>query len=135
MSNAEENVALVRAQYDLVAKGDFGGLLQQYGDDVIWHYYNRASPLHGDHVGREGVVRFLGGLMEGTGGTFRVDPVSITPAGDELVLQHVHLTMEFDGQHIEKDGALVSRIVNGLVREIWDMPAIHPVRDAASSTA
>ena len=86
MSSEHENVVLVRSQYDLVAKGDFGGLLKQYSDDIVWHYYNRDSPLHGDHVGREGVVRFLGALMEGTGGTFRVEPVAITAAGNETTI-------------------------------------------------
>ena len=132
MSSDHENVALVRRSYDLVARGDFGGLLEQYGDEIVWHYYNLESPLHGDHVGREGVIRFLAGLMEGTGGTFHIEPVSVTPAGNELVLQHVYITMEFDGRHIEKDGAIVSRIVDGLVREIWDMPSVHAVQDITS---
>ncbi len=61
--------------------------------------------------------------MAGTGGTFRIEPVNILPAGDELVLQHVRITMEFDGRLIERDGAFVSRIVDGLVREIWDIPS------------
>ena len=63
-----------------------------------------------------------------TGGSFKVNPVAITPVGDELVVTQVKDTMVLQGQSIEVDAVVVWRILDGRIVEAWDIPAVHSVR-------
>ena len=56
---------------------------------------------------------------------FKVNPMSITPVGDELVVVHTKNTMTFADQQIETDVVVVWRIVEGLIREVWDIPSVY----------
>lgn len=61
-------------------------------------------------------------------GSSTVEPVSVTPFGDELVVAHVRDTMEFEGTTLELDAVVVWRIVDGRLAEAWDIPAINTAR-------
>jgi ketosteroid isomerase-like protein len=122
MANEHPNVSFVREQYAAFARGDIPALLNDYADDIIWHYINLESPLHGDYEGREGVMHFFAGLAGSYVGSFRIDPVAIVRVGDDLVVQHVTIKMDFEGRPYQRNGVLISRIIDGKVREIWDIP-------------
>ena len=78
MTEAHSNVALLNRR-DLAASK---GLI---AEDVVWHYANPNPPdLQGDHLGLDGVRSFLEAVARKSGGTFRIDPVSVTPVGDDL---------------------------------------------------
>ena len=95
-------------------------------EDAVFHYYNPMLPdMHGDYIGREGFMEFFGKIGGKTEGTFKVTPLSITPMGDELVVTHVKDNMTLKGQQITVDAVVVWRIVNGKIKEAWDIPAIY----------
>ena len=95
-------------------------------EDVVWHYFNPKLPeMHGDYIGRERFVDFFKRMATTTNGTFKVNPVSITPMGDELVVVHVKDTMVLKGSEMEIDAVVVWRILDGKIKEAWDIPAIH----------
>lgn len=67
-----------------------------------------------------------------TKGTFKANPVSIPPMGDELVVAHVKDTMVMmvmEDRQMELDVVVVWRIVDGKATEAWDIPAINTVRE------
>ena len=59
-----------------------------------------------------------------TGGTFKVNPISLFPVGDELVVVHSKNTMVFEDRQIETNAVVVWRIVNGKNTEVWDIPSV-----------
>lgn len=95
-------------------------------EDAVFHYYNPRLPnLHGDYHGRQGFMDFFGRLGAQTEGTFKVTPLSIIPMGDELVVTHVKDNMTLWGQPLEIDAVVVWRIVDGKIKEAWDIPAVY----------
>ncbi len=98
-------------------------------EDAVFHYFNPKLPdLHGDYLGRQGFIDFFGNLADQTEGTFKVTPLSITPMGDELVVTHVKDNMTLRGQQLEIDAVVVWRIVDGKIKEAWDIPAVYSAK-------
>ncbi len=99
-----------------------------FSKDFVWHYFNPNLPdVQGDYAGVDGLKTFFATLATKTKGSFKVEPISATPIGDELVVTHVRDTMEFEGSSIALDAVAVWRIKDGLLAEGWDIPAIYAV--------
>ncbi|MBT8272170.1 MAG: nuclear transport factor 2 family protein, partial [Bacteroidia bacterium] len=81
--------------------------------------------MQGDYMGRKGFMEFFGKIAGQTEGTFKVTPLSITAMGDEMVVTHVKDNMILEGQKIELDAVVVWRIVDGKIKEAWDIPAVY----------
>lgn len=97
-------------------------------DDFVWHYFNPELPeLEGDYMGVAGLADFFKKIAGNTGGTFRVNVISAIPMGDELVVTHVKDKMLLKGKQIEVDAVVVWSIVDGKIKEAWDIPAVHSV--------
>ncbi|GGH41368.1 hypothetical protein SAMN05444007_11922 [Cribrihabitans marinus] len=95
-----------------------------FSDDFVWHNFNPNLPdVEGDYAGLDGLKQFFATIAGKTSGTFRVVPVSAFPFGDELVVVHARDFMEFDGNPIGIDVAVVWRIVEGKIAEGWDIPS------------
>ncbi|MEO1670185.1 MAG: nuclear transport factor 2 family protein [Cyanobacteria bacterium J06631_2] len=100
-----------------------------FADEFVWHFFNDKLPdIRGDYHGLEGLQTFFEKLEVLTGGTFRVEPVSATPIGDELVVTHVKDKMVLQNKTMAIDAVVVWRIVNGLIIEAWDIPSIYSER-------
>ena len=98
----------------------------QYAEDVLWHFYNPHLPdVEGDYVGVTGIQTFLDTMGALTGGTFKVEPLTITAVGDELVVMHNRNTMKLGDQPIATNVVVVWRIVNGRITEVWDIPSVY----------
>ncbi|KAB7614444.1 nuclear transport factor 2 family protein [Amylibacter sp. SFDW26] len=95
-----------------------------FSDNFVWHYFNPNLPdVEGDYVGIEGLKRFFKIIEKETNGTFKVEPVSATPIGDELVVVHARDTMERDGNSFAIDVVVVWRIAHDQLVEAWDIPS------------
>lgn len=104
-----------------------------FAEDFVWHFFNPQLPdIQGDYAGVAGLKSFFGKLGAGTGGTFSVEPISVIPHGDELVIACVRDTMTLRGTSIEVDAVVVWRIVDGRITEAWDIPAVNTVRPQTS---
>ena len=131
MTETHPNVALL-SRFDPT---NIAGTAEILAEDFVWHFFNPRLPdLQGDYVGRTGLQDFFEKMGNLTEGSFKVNPVSITTVGDELVVVHVKDTMVLEGTPIEIDAVVVWRIVDGKIVEAWDIPAVHhphPVRSGA----
>ena len=124
------NVSIVK-QLD---PGNFAGAADLFAEDVVWHYFNpRLSDLEGDYVGPAGLQAFFGKLGTLTGGTFEVEPISVTPFGDELVVTHTKNRMILDGRPIEIEVVAVWRVVGGRIVEVWDIPSVYTAHASTNS--
>ena len=129
MSKEHTNVSLLQ-RLDL---GNLADCADLFAEDFVWHFFNSTLPdVEGDYVGLAGLQAFFDKLGGATGGTFSVEPVSITPFGDELVVTCVRDTMALGGTAIEVDAVVVWRIVGGRLAEAWDIPAINTARPQIS---
>lgn len=118
MSQDHPNVALLK-RLDL---RNLAGSTDLIAGDVVWHYANPNLPeMQGDYVGLDGVRCFFEAIADKSGGTFRIDPVSATPVGDELVVVQSRNSMTFADRCIAVDVVVVWRIVDGRVVEVWDI--------------
>ena len=91
-------------------------------ENIVWHYTNPNLPdLQGDYVGLHGVRSFFEAIAQKSGGTFQIDPMSVTPVGDELVVVQSRNTLTFKSRSVTVDVVVVWRIVDGRVVEVWDI--------------
>lgn len=100
-----------------------------FADDFVFHYYNTQLPeLQGDYHGLDETQGFFERLHETSGGSFTVQPVSLTSFGDELAAAYVTNTLSIGGNTLEVDALVLWRVVNGKAAEAWDIPAVNTVR-------
>lgn len=122
MTSDHPNVRLLK-ELDL---GNLEAMTDLFAPDFVWHYFNPELPdMEGDYAGLEGLQRFFGTLAGKSAGTFKVEPVSVTAYGDELVVAHVQDTMTMEGRSLTLDALAIWRMVDGKIAEAWDIPAIH----------
>lgn len=131
MAEEHSNVSLLK-RLDL---GDLAGSADLFAEDFVWHFFNARLPdVQGDYVGLAGLQAFFEKLGATTGGTFKVEPISITPFGDELVVTCVRDTMVIEGMPVEIDAVVVWRIIGGRFAEAWDIPAVNTARPQVGQT-
>lgn len=122
MTSDHPNVRLLN-KLDL---GNLDAMTDLFAPDFVWHYFNPELPdMEGDYAGLEGLQRFFGTLAGKSAGTFKVEPVSATAYGEELVVAHVRDTMTMEGRSLSLDALAIWRMVDGKITEAWDIPAIH----------
>ena len=129
MTDAHPALAVL-AEFD---PRDMAASAHLFAEDAVWHSSNPNLPeLQGDHVGRDGICAFFAALADKSHGTFRIEPVSATPVGPELVVVQSRNTLTLEDRIVIVDVVVVWRIVAGLVLEIWDIVPCQPteVRDA-----
>ncbi len=104
-----------------------------FADDAVFHYFNPNLPdLQGDHVGPDAIRNFFERLAVMSHGTFRIEPVSATPVGKELVVVQSRNTLTFENKTVKVDVVVIWRIVDGRIVEVWDIVPGQPteVQDA-----
>ena len=100
-----------------------------FSENFVWHFFNPELPdVQGDYFGVTGLATFFEKMHGRTGGSFRVQPVSVQAIGNELVVTQVKDTMVLDDRMIEVDAIVVWRFVDGRIAEAWDIPAVHDAR-------
>ncbi len=98
-------------------------------EDFVWHYFNPELPeMQGDYLGLEGLIDFFKGMASRSGSTFKVNPISNTPFGDEFVITHVKDSMILNNKQMEIDAIVVWRIIDEKVKEAWDIPAVYTAK-------
>ena len=104
-------------------------LAEVLAEDFVWHYINpKLKELEGDYLGLSGLKDFFKKLTGRTSGSFKVNPVSITPMGDALIVTHVKDNMSLDGKPMEIDAIVVWCIIDGMIKEAWDIPVVHTAK-------
>lgn len=122
MANEHPNISLLK-RFD---PRNLAGTADLFTEDFVWHFFNPRLPeIQGDYVGVAGLQDLFEKLGAVTGGTFQVEPVSVTPCGDELVTTYSKNRMTLEGRTIEVNVVVVWRIVGGRIAEVWDIPSVY----------
>ena len=108
MDTDHPNIQLMK-QLDL---GDLASAKDLFAENVVWHYFNpNLLEVQGDYVGLNGIRSFFQTIGGKTRGTFKVEPVSITAVGDELVVVQARDTLTFQGRLLVCDACIDIGIV------------------------
>ena len=125
MKKEHPNIAVLQ-QFNPANIADSIGII---AEDAVFHYFNPKLPdMEGDYLGRQGFMEFFGKIAGQTKGTFKVTPLSITAMGDEMVVTHVKDSMNINGQQLEIDAVVLWRILDGKIKEAWDIPAVYTAK-------
>lgn len=85
MNHGHPNISVLQ-KFD---QNNIAGAANRLAEDAVFHFFNPLLPdVQGDCVGLNGFQAFfkkMGGL---TNGTFKVNPISASAVGDELVVVH-----------------------------------------------
>lgn len=114
---AHPNVETVERAYAAFAAGDIAAVMDTWTDDIVWHQ-SGANPLAADYVGKESVARFLAGIVEASGGTFKVELRNVL-ADDTNGYSLQKGTATIDGEDLESWAVLGYRFVDGKTAAIW----------------
>ena len=118
MDTDHPNIQLMK-RLDL---SDLASAKDLFAEDVVWHYFNPNLPeVQGDYVGLDGIRSFFQAIGGKSRGTFKVEPVSATPVGNELVVVHARDTLAFEGRPVALDVVVVWRFADGRIVEVWDI--------------
>ncbi|RAJ11517.1 hypothetical protein LV92_02445 [Arenibacter echinorum] len=108
---------------------DPNSLAEVLAEDFVWHYINpKLSELEGDYFGLSGLTDFFQKIKDLTKGSFKVNPISIMPIGDELIITHVIDSLSLESKPIEIDAVVVWCIIDGMIKEAWDIPIAHTAK-------
>ena len=123
------NAAVVIRAGELIASGFSEPDEDLFADDFVFHYFNKQLPeLNGDYHGLDGMRSFFERLQTASKGSFRIEPISMTPFGDELVASYVTNRLTLASASLEVDALVVWRVVGGQILEAWDIPAVNTPR-------
>ena len=111
MSQAEENVELVRRGYEAFNTADMATLLALFDEDASWHTPGRS--IGGDYVGREAVFGQFGRYGGETAGTFKAALQDVFASADGRVVGLHHNSGERDGKQLDVDCCIVFEIKDG----------------------
>lgn len=121
MSESHPNIVLLSA----IDVTDMAKSADVFAEDAVFHFINPRLPdIEGDYRGFEAICGFFDKMADLTDGTFRVNVVDAWPVGDELVVVRTRNEMILDGAPVSTDVVVVWRIVDGRVRDVWDIPAV-----------
>lgn len=122
MNNEHPNISVLK-KFDPT---NVAGAADILAEDAVWHFFNPLLPdVRGDYVGLKGFQAFFEKMRGLTSGTFKVNPISASAIGDELVVVHTKNTMVLEDRQLETDVVVVWRIVDGKITEVWDIPSVY----------
>jgi ketosteroid isomerase-like protein len=117
-TTADTDIAVVRAGFEAVGKGDLNAFRDQFHTDATWHHRN-DDRLGGVHQGSDGIVAFLTESMRLSDGTLRPVPLSFLTDGDGrvAVVTQISATRP-DGRSFDDRQVLLFTIDRGRVRSV-----------------
>ena len=126
---SKQNIDLVRAYFEALMRGDLEAAGNTFADDLVWHQPGSNS-LSGTHRGKLAVFGLLGGFMERSAGSFRIDRVDQLFANGDLVTATIAFSASAGGKSMSMAGVDLLRVENGRIVEVWLFSADQPAEDA-----
>jgi len=118
---SQENVELVRRNFELWGEGDDDEVARQLAPDVEWHHnIGLGTPLEGIYRGREQVLEFFDAIRDSFGvARYELEEVRDVSSTEVLVLGQLHLEGRGSGAAVSTPFGAVMEIMDGLVTRQW----------------
>jgi len=129
---SEENVELVRREFELWNRRDVDGALEMAAADIVMDWSNSRGPAKGVHRGKEEVRKFWGSFLEAFD-AMQWEPTEIIELNATQVLVVTHFQARGRGSGIEVDasGAQLWTVRDGEVQSVKLFQSKAEALDAA----
>ena len=115
---ATSDIAVVRAGFEAVARGDLAAFSDTFHPDATWNHRNNDR-LGGVHHGSDGIVAFLTESMHLTAGTLRPEPQTFMADGEGRVMVLVRISgRRPDGRAFDNPQVLLFALDGDRVRSV-----------------
>ena len=109
-----------------INRDDMAASSDLFHPDVVWHFFNPMVPdVAGSYQGLDGIAEFFRKVRSLGKGSFRIQPSGAWAAGDELVVVQTRNQLGDGDTATSFDVVVVWRVVDGRVKEVWDIPALY----------
>jgi ketosteroid isomerase-like protein len=126
----DQNPAAVAATYfDALGRGDVPAAMALLDPGVVWHQPG-ANKFSGDHHGPGGIGALLGGMMETSGGSFRLTVTGPAMVNGDLVAVPVQFTGTRNAASMDMLGVDLLTIRGGKIVEVHLFSSDGPTEDA-----
>jgi|TARA_B110001469_G_scaffold123308_1_gene135141 ketosteroid isomerase-like protein len=112
------NIDLIKTYYKAVQAVDLAQLGALVATDVVWHQPGE-NQFSGTHTGAESVFAMLGGMIEASGGTFKIDQVKEVMANGAEVAATITFSGQRNSSAMAMSGVDVFTVNNGKITEVW----------------
>lgn len=113
-----ENIAIVDSYFTAIQTGDLETLGALVAEDVIW-YQPGNNKFSGTHQGAPAVFGMIGGMMETSVGTFKINNVQSIMANGSKVAAVLQFSGQRDGAEMSMLGVDILTVENGKITEVW----------------
>ena len=124
-----QNIAVSNNYFTAVQTGDLAILGALVAPDVVWHQ-PRQNQFSGTQNGAEAVFGVIGGMMQISGGTFKIDEVSSIMANGDQVAAILKFSAQREGAEMSMSGVDVMTISKGQIKEVWLYSGDQAAEDA-----
>lgn len=121
------NARLVRTALDSLLLGDLAAFSAAFADDVVWHVPG-DGPLAGEYQGLPALFALFGRQEGLSDGTLRLEVTDVMASDDHAVAWQ-RVTAARDSFRLDVTEALVFRIRDGKVVEVWQRTDQYTVDD------
>lgn len=128
-STEAENIAVIDSYFTAIQTGDLQALGALVSEDIIWHQPG-SNKFSGTHHGASAVFGTIGGMMEVSAGTFKIDNVQSIMANGSKVAAVLSFSGQRDGAEMSMMGVDIFTIEDGKIRESWLYSSDQPAEDA-----
>lgn len=129
--SAEDNATLLRHLFGAFYEGDMETIKGGFAEDAVWHMPGK-SQLAGDHQGPDAIVGFIERSVELAEGTFQLELLDVMASEDHGVSWQ-RITAERGDKTLDQNEALVFRIRDGKIAEVWHRPEQYALDEFYSS--
>lgn len=113
-----KNIDIVKSYFTAVQTGDMQTLAALVSPEIIWHQPGN-NVFSGTHETAQEVFAMIGGMMEKSKGTFKIDHVDAVMGNENQVCAMLTFSAQSDGTKISMKGVDTMIIKNGLIVEAW----------------
>ena len=129
-----KNIELVKTYFNSIQTGDLETLGCLVAKDIVWNQPGE-NKFSGQHNGSEAVFALIGGIMEVSGGSFKIDTVHAAMGNGSKVATTVKFSGQSDGALMSMNGVDILTIKDGQIVEAWLYSEDQAAEDAFWGTA
>ena len=124
----QENITLIENYFKAIQTGDLDTVGASLSPDIIW-YQPGQNQFSGVQNGAGSVFALIGGMMEISGGSFKIDKVHAVMGNGTRVAAIVEFSGTRDGAEISMLGVDILTVKDGQIVEAWLYSADQAAED------
>lgn len=123
------NIELVDTYFKAIQNGNMEVLASLVDESVVWHQPGN-NKFSGVHHGADSVFALVGGMMEISNGTFKIEKVNIIMANESRVAAMVTFSGQRNNISMSMNGVDILTINQGKITEAWLYSGDQDAEDA-----